>query len=452
VAAGFPASEWLCFHIMDCSGSGVQWVLHADGLAAMAAPLSQTRIQPIPMRPHRGDFFKKLPQLPKRVMTRQMHKVPLYVRATTADARQREIRSAKSWLHSFGGAMSSSAWKSASMALVSMVCVAASAPQRSAPKRKTSGSPRGGFRGPVTLAARAEDGPDAQDYSVELDRIFDWIDLDSNGQISFEEFLIFADYCGMRQGRQECSAKSAVEDAELRFVFNEADADKSGHLDKDEVGAILQRLGLLATQDCNEDEEDCKVDVSSLPRRARVWRIRRRAASRGMLRVVPFAPLRKLARQGIEQSVEFTKELGQGLGLISRQTALAWRLASSGFSVLGHTPLDVERRAVVRRATLDLAKLIPFLLLNLLVPGGSVVSVFLLRRCPKAVPSAFARARAAQENFQGNPTSPAAKWSNEFDEICVRTFSAFVREAYAREQVLRQALGDSPGPYLVAPA
>lgn len=264
---------------------------------------------------------------------------------------------------------------------------------RAARQSRTRGLGEGTVR-----TAEAGEGTIASD--AELRGLFDLIDTDESGFVSFDEFSVFAEYCGVR------SSGCPTGLAELRFVFDEADAGKTGKISMSEMGSILQRIGLLeggtdivgVTRTCTERPETrCSgIHVEQLVRRA---------------------------RQGWEACKQCSCDTCNGLRMLQRQSLLAWRLVKSSHA----DPLTENQRGIVLRALLDLVKLVPFLLIILVLPGGSALSMFLLQNCPWAVPSAFARAKHGTARTSNGDTS-----INEFDELCMRTFAAFVREARAR--------------------
>lgn len=234
----------------------------------------------------------------------------------------------------------------------------------------------------------------SEDDDQVLSALFRWVNGGGSDEMTFEEFEVLAEYCGA------CLGESSASEAELRFVFQEADTDRNGMLSKAEVSKILNRLEFIGH--CASVQE---VGVQQ-PQ-----------AGHGGRHI--FACIRRRWRSSRKMSAE----LWQGMRLLRRQSRLAWRIGMGG-DFRGTSAASAERRAVMRRAILDLAKLLPFMLMNLTLPGASMLSLFLIRRCPRLVPSSFARARAAQLSL----SEAGPRGVNEFDELCVRTFACLVRE------------------------
>eukprot|EP00747_Dinoflagellata_sp_TGD_P016516 gnl/TRDRNA2_/TRDRNA2_125169_c0_seq1.p1 gnl/TRDRNA2_/TRDRNA2_125169_c0~~gnl/TRDRNA2_/TRDRNA2_125169_c0_seq1.p1 ORF type:complete len:357 (-),score=45.77 gnl/TRDRNA2_/TRDRNA2_125169_c0_seq1:203-1243(-) len=228
----------------------------------------------------------------------------------------------------------------------------------------------------------------------DLSALFSCLDVDGNGEISFDEFALFAEYCGVIQPG---SPRRAVVEAELRYIFELADTDGSGKLSMSEVGTLLRSLGLShGGRNLGATASTAELDPNH-------------------------AGIRGWARRAWTDSMEFCRGFMHGLRLLRRQTTLAWRL------VRGVGPLSAEGRALVRKASYDLARLLPFLLVNLL-PGASAWSLLLMKFCPSAVPSAFARAQRAR----AASVLPKGSKVEEFDRLCLRTFGAFVEEARSK--------------------
>eukprot|EP00747_Dinoflagellata_sp_TGD_P076194 gnl/TRDRNA2_/TRDRNA2_159046_c1_seq1.p1 gnl/TRDRNA2_/TRDRNA2_159046_c1~~gnl/TRDRNA2_/TRDRNA2_159046_c1_seq1.p1 ORF type:complete len:260 (+),score=40.91 gnl/TRDRNA2_/TRDRNA2_159046_c1_seq1:119-781(+) len=190
-------------------------------------------------------------------------------------------------------------------------------------------------------------------------------------------------------------------EAELRYVFELADADGSGTLSMTEVGTVLRGLGLL----CRGGHPGATaVGTAPPPTGIEAW-----------------------VRPGMESA----GQLLHGGRLLFRQTALAWRLISGTNRT---APLSNQDQSLVDEAMRDLMALVPFLFVNLFIPGASVLSVLMVKYCPALVPTAFLNAQRARD-ASGLPNGTTVE---EFDRLCLRTFGSFVREA-SRVQAIGQA-------------
>eukprot|EP00927_Polykrikos_kofoidii_P046089 TRINITY_DN40282_c0_g1_i2.p1 TRINITY_DN40282_c0_g1~~TRINITY_DN40282_c0_g1_i2.p1 ORF type:complete len:371 (+),score=40.11 TRINITY_DN40282_c0_g1_i2:133-1245(+) len=149
--------------------------------------------------------------------------------------------------------------------------------------------------------------------------------FDRKGTVSFEEFV---ELCGFR-----CHG-SSLEEAELRFVFEEADADNRGLLSREKVDALLDRLGLVNNADSSASASSTGNETISF----------------------------SLTAQQLFASFWI------GLRLIRRQTILAVRLLARCEARCER--LTAQQRGLVRRATLDLAKVVPLMGILLIIPGG----------------------------------------------------------------------------------
>lgn len=219
---------------------------------------------------------------------------------------------------------------------------------------------------------------------LEFIAIFEWMDADKSGTVSYQEFLLFAEYCGVRW-RHDASVE-----AELRFVFDEVDADSSGDLTKEEVKQMLYRIGLL------------KQPVTS----PKCWAPKPHA---GFFQKVIHRVRGELAT--FQSSVR----------LLKRQTMLALSLLRHERL---HGKLSTQQQSLVRRSMWELAKLVPLLLLACL-PGCSLVIPLALRACPSVLPRAFHNAFSRE-----GPASKAnvsSQGNSEFDLLCVDIFRGFLR-------------------------
>lgn len=216
---------------------------------------------------------------------------------------------------------------------------------------------------------------------VDLTAIFEWIDADHNGTATYDEFLVFAEYCGVRW------RQNVLLEAELRFVFDEADADGSGDVTKDEIGHLLARVGLL-----RPDQGQVSLCV---PQKS-------------------VGGVRQKLKDGMSTFVASLRSL-------RRQTRLAIQL-------MRHERLRGEltpaQRDIVHRSKQELAKLLPFFLVYAL-PGGSALCAAMVAAFPSMLPLAF------QQLFPMGSRRKALS-SSEFDALCVQTFASLLSRTRAK--------------------
>lgn len=202
---------------------------------------------------------------------------------------------------------------------------------------------------------------------------------------------MFAEYCGVRW-RQDPSLE-----AELRFVFDEADTDCSGDLSKEEIEHLLRKFGLLGPKHGQNPASTLEASKKSL----------------SMSKLV-----RKL-REGMS-------DLLSSLRLLRRQAMLAFRLIRHERL---HGELSQQQRAVVRRSMRELGKMVPFLFVYCL-PGGTALIAGMVAVFPSTLPIAFQKMFA-----KGTPNADAsskAQSVSEFDVLCVETFGGFLRSTRAK--------------------
>eukprot|EP00928_Gymnodinium_smaydae_P033338 TRINITY_DN23909_c0_g3_i1.p1 TRINITY_DN23909_c0_g3~~TRINITY_DN23909_c0_g3_i1.p1 ORF type:complete len:384 (-),score=76.78 TRINITY_DN23909_c0_g3_i1:283-1434(-) len=288
---------------------------------------------------------------------------------------------------------------------------------------------------------------DAIEKDAEVNFIYDQIARNGSGSISFQEFAAFVDPSTVRSRSSAAAdvAEATLAQHELRYAFEEADLNGDGVLCRAELGATLLRLGLLShrsptsaaptpTSATPTSAPTATPTSASAVARSKAQRPAQRRSSRQ--REEPLSkPLRtaaagfwtehhrrrRRAAQRLQRwrasSWRMCRDFLGGMELLRRQTVLAWRLASGPLA-----GLSSRRRALVRRASADLAKVVPFLMLNL-VPGGSLTLVLLLRYCPSFVPSTFARSCSAHAERLVDHLC------NEFDELSIRVFTALRKQA-----------------------
>eukprot|EP00811_Abedinium_folium_P028215 NODE_4349_length_1903_cov_6.032095.p1 GENE.NODE_4349_length_1903_cov_6.032095~~NODE_4349_length_1903_cov_6.032095.p1 ORF type:complete len:371 (+),score=59.60 NODE_4349_length_1903_cov_6.032095:546-1658(+) len=160
----------------------------------------------------------------------------------------------------------------------------------------------------------------------------------------------------------------------------------------DEVKAILRFLRVAVPQEELEEFARLHGDTRG---RLRHKQFLEYAAARlpGQQRgKVSRAPLLGSDRLGalwgttMDEAVRFWR----GLAMLYRQTRLAARLTMGILNPLENSflTLQARERRTVRRATMDLLRVVPFLTVAM-VPGASVLVPLMFRYCPRLVPSTF---------------------------------------------------------------
>lgn len=178
--------------------------------------------------------------------------------------------------------------------------------------------------------------------------IFEWIDANKSGTTNYEEFLLYAEYCGAHWRHD------AYVEAGLRFAFDEMDSHAHGELCKEEIAQLLVRVGLLRLS-------RSQASSSALKRRT--------------------GPALRLLTRAAESSMAFFASFQ----VLSRQTLLALRVVRLERPRGG---LSEPQRDAVRRTMQEVAKFVPFLCVGCL-PGGTVLVAGLAAACPSSLPLAF---------------------------------------------------------------
>jgi len=236
--------------------------------------------------------------------------------------------------------------------------------------------------------------------------VFHWMDADGDGAISLHEFSKGIHCCQRR------FPEFTLEEAELQYIFNSADGDNSGHLSRTEFGETLQQLGLAGIGKLSVAETSTFESLKSAGAGA-VPPVSKRCHGRLRQARIAGREIADLVSRRWHESKVLTKSLWQGMVQLKHQTVLACCLMHQ--KATQSKTLSSGQQSMVRRAQLDLIKLVPFLFICLVVPGGSALSLFLVKRFPHTVPSAF---RRVAENVR----------MNEFDALSVRSFNALLCE------------------------
>lgn len=225
----------------------------------------------------------------------------------------------------------------------------------------------------------------------ELDELFEVMDVNADGVVSFEEFKVAVGYCNLLIHGSGKNDHVRFTEAELRYAFDEADADGNKSLTRDEFTGLLQRFSFVRTPAQAEAQPDAEAPASNASRR------------------LSFSSLR------------------HGLALLRRQHWLAIELLKMSQQC---ERLPSEQRALAQQCFREVCKAVPFLLIVLVLPGGLAILPALVVAFPRLVPVAFRDAIPLKRARTG--AGP-----DEFQKLTTRVFRAVV--ANMREQRRRGA-------------